>query len=606
MKFSIRFAGLALAFRGTSADECQDFCVNELSIAGCTKGSWCDRGRCHSLFWASESKLSVCVFTGDGKCSNLHPVSCEDAESRLSSTTEAPPTELPLIQQCINELITILGVEKVLTERGSIPEAYNKVFGSYVPAVMVLPENGADVSIVLNTAQKHGVKVAVRSFAGHSYVGQSSIGSDGILMNMMNMNTFRIEHVDGRYVAIVGPGLAQLEIYSRLAMHDPPLGLNGGTCPSVALSGLVSGGGEGMTSSFGGITSDRLLSAKIVAWTGDSYEETDAPDELMFALRGGMGGNYGVVTEWRMNVFTTASAMVFSYRFRPTDKGYSLLNVQKMARDFQASMRSLSDNSVWGMVKFLAGGTVKFVGQCICPDNICENCSSFLNSMQRDVLPGAVGGAEIQSFGEAMWSWAGCTEWGGIDAYPAGGLTDLTEEELKDAMKKCYSYDHQHMSGPYKSRSLYMPDESRLDGSFEETALDFVTNEAACKIDGAQCFVQLSYVGGAMIEPHSNSAFVHRTPGSHLQILVYWPVEMDSGTFIDWSRRARAAFLPMSIHESYQNYPDSEIPAEEWPKLYFGTTGVYERLIDLKCKYNPTGVMDLPHAAGATIPITRC
>jgi hypothetical protein len=34
-----------------------------------------------------------------------------------------------------------------------------------------------------------------------------------------------------------------------------------------------------------------------VVFTGESYNEVKADEELLFALRGGIGGNYGVVTE---------------------------------------------------------------------------------------------------------------------------------------------------------------------------------------------------------------------------------------------------------------------------------------------------------------------
>ena len=607
---------------GVGGDMCADFCLSRLGTVCSTKGSWCKSGDvCQSLFWTDSSKSNICYYLGDkAACPTSLPVSCTEAAGgstvapsppSQSSTTMAPSTASTApagasLNNCIIELQTQLGSSKVVTDRGSFMKPYNRLFSSLVPGAMVLPSSGSDVASILNTAVKYGIKVAVRSYAGHSYVGQSSIGSTGILMVLSNMNAFSVVPGDGigKFTAIVGPGLSQLEIYSRLAMNSPPLGLNGGTCPSVALSGLVSGGGEGMTSAFAGITSDRLLSAKAVVWdsSANAYIEREAPDDLMFALRGGMGGNFGVVTEWRMDAFTTGKVVVFSSKTTAMVSGKDDQKVSGLSRAFQAWMRAQPDNSAWGMVKFMSGGIVQFVGQCFCFDADCAACMRSVQSMQSKILLGTRSSLEIQLFGKAMWTWAGCTDWSGTSAYPEGGLGGSSEAVLQAAMKQCFAYDRKQLSGPYKSKSLYVPDENALDASFESLALQLVTTEPACQT--GRCYLQLSYVGGAMTRIPTNSAFIHRTPGSHLQIIVYWDEGTESSLFLDWSRRARASLLSMSINESYQNYLDADLSAAEWPVLYFGNSGIFERLIDIKCRYNPTGVLDVQSSAGV-IP-ARC
>ena len=176
----------------------------------------------------------------------------------------------------------------------------------------------------------------------------------------------------------------------------------------------------------------------------------------------------------------------------------------------------------------------------------------------------------------------------------------ISLEALRKATAVCMAYDHEQLSGPYKSKSLYMPDEGTLDGGFEATALRLVTKESACA--AGRCFIQLSFVGGAMTEEHPNSAFVHRAPGWHLQVLVYWDASQDATQYEAWSQQAREAFLGMSIGESYQNYPDSDLDASVWAKEFFPRAGIFPRLIELKCKYNPKPVMDVPHSLAWMIP----
>jgi hypothetical protein len=59
-----------------------------------------------------------------------------------------------------------------------------------------------------------------------------------------------------------------------------------------------------------------------------------------------------------------------------------------------------------------------------------------------------------------------------------------------------------------------------------------------------------------MTQEHSNSAFVHRSPGWHLQMIIQWMSNAtDSGKYYEWAKVARQRILPVSINEGYQNFP---------------------------------------------------
>jgi FAD/FMN-containing dehydrogenase len=89
-----------------------------------------------------------------------------------------------------------------------------------------------------------------------------------------------------------------------------------GSCPTVGIAGLSLGGGIGVLARKLGLTCDRLTAARVV--TADTVlrtaSEASEPD-LFWALRGGGGGNLGIVTSF---IFATAPASdltVFSLRF---------------------------------------------------------------------------------------------------------------------------------------------------------------------------------------------------------------------------------------------------------------------------------------------------
>ena len=446
----------------------------------------------------------------------------------------------------------------------------------------------------------------VDSHSERKPLGEASLRSQHVRGSAATMGP----RTDDTPTVIVGGGLALLEVYSRLAMNNPPLGLNGGTCPSVSVGGLISGGGEGMTSTFGGITSDRVIGAKAVVFVDGKFKEVVAQDDLLFALRGGMGGNYGVVTEWTLGVFPVNKVYLYSLRSRALVPGTDDASLHTLTRTYTAWLRNPSSpaplpagNSVWGMIKFLGGGTLQLSGQCKCASSSCSDCSSAVAHLV--VILGTKLGirvaTDIQDFGQAMWSWGGCTDWGGVSAYPSGGLTGISETKLQKAMAACYKYDYDNFRGPYKAKSLYLPDETRLGSSFESTALHFVTLPV-CTNGVAKCYLQMSLVGGAMLIQHPNSAFVHRTPGFHLQMIVNWQDGTTSAPFLDWTRQARAAILPLSLNEAYQNYPDTDLDIATWSAEYFKTEEVFERLISIKAKYNPTNIFNVPQALSMLIP----
>lgn len=517
------------------------------------------------------------------------------------------------IQDCITALISALGPDKVIVS--NIPAAYNKVYDEIVPSAMVYPANARDVETVLNTAYGFSIVVAVRSHSGHSYVGQSVVDGSGIVMNLIGLNKFVVastprEDDDTPTSVTVGGGMALLELYSRLSMVVPPLGINGGSCPSVAVGGLISGGGEGLSSTYGGMTSDRVTAAKVVVFQGGKFEEIQAGDDLLFALRGGMGGNYGVVTEWTLNAFSVSQVVVYSMRTRNLVPGTDDAAVHNMVRTYTTWMRNPSatvplpaGNTVWGMIKFLSNGQMQLSGQCKCDSPHCSDCNNAIGHLEALLGKSLITktSSEIQDFGEAMWSWGGCTEWGGVSAYPPGGLAGISEEKLQAAMQVCYKYDYDNFRGPYKAKSLYLPDETKLDDSFEAIALRLVTDKI-CSSGIASCYLQMSYVGGAMSTPHPNSAFVHRTPGFHLQMIVNWPEGMDETPFLDWTREARSQMYPLSLQTAYQNYLDIDLDLATWSKEYFPAAGVFNRLIDIKCKYNPTPIFNVPQALSMMIP----
>ncbi|MFJ6617919.1 FAD-binding oxidoreductase [Kitasatospora sp. NPDC091335] len=182
---------------------------------------------------------------------------------------------------------------------GTARLAYNTLNDGQSPAAVAQCVSADDVRACLDVARGHGIPIAARG-GGHSYLGYS-IPSRGLVIDVRRMADVQV-HPDG--TAEVGAGARLIEVYAALAQAGRLL--PGGSCPTVGVGGLTLGGGIGVLTRKYGLTCDRLASADLV--TADSRLLTASPatePDLYWALRGGGGGNFGVVTRFG---FATAPA----------------------------------------------------------------------------------------------------------------------------------------------------------------------------------------------------------------------------------------------------------------------------------------------------------
>ncbi|QQQ80409.1 FAD-binding oxidoreductase [Saccharothrix sp. 6-C] len=187
---------------------------------------------------------------------------------------------------------------------------FNSLFDHHRPAAIARCVRVEDVQRCLEEARRGGVRVAARG-GGHSYAAYST-PHDGLVVDLGPMNGVEVRP-DG--TAVIGAGARLGDVYAALAAAGRCLPL--GNCPSVGIAGLTLGGGLGWVDRAYGLTCDWLRAARVV--TVDSRRVTASADrepDLFWALRGGGGGNFGVVTSFE---FATAPApevlTVFRLRF---------------------------------------------------------------------------------------------------------------------------------------------------------------------------------------------------------------------------------------------------------------------------------------------------
>ena len=190
----------------------------------------------------------------------------------------------------------------------SFPEnatADNLRYADVQPQGVALCSNASDVSTCLRWAARNSVPIAVRS-GGHSYAGYSS--GPGLIIHVGGMSAVAVD--DAAMTVTALPGARNTTIYDALQPHG--VAISAGRCPTVAIGGLVLGGGIGFSSRKLGLTCDHLVEAQVVLASGDVVTCNDRADpDLFWALRGAGGGNFGVATSYTFSTNAVDNVAIY-------------------------------------------------------------------------------------------------------------------------------------------------------------------------------------------------------------------------------------------------------------------------------------------------------
>jgi FAD/FMN-containing dehydrogenase len=182
---------------------------------------------------------------------------------------------------------------------------FNRRFDGVKPPAVVQVRDSADVRAVVRWADRYDIPLVSRS-GGHGYNGNSTSAS-AVVVDVGALD--RISYSDG--TATLGPGARTFAIYTALARRG--VTIPAGSCPTVAVGGLVLGGGMGLAGRAFGLTLDHVTSFDVVTADG-LRRRVDGDDDLFWALRGG-GGSFAIVTAIRLSTrrITRASFFRISY-----------------------------------------------------------------------------------------------------------------------------------------------------------------------------------------------------------------------------------------------------------------------------------------------------
>ena len=169
----------------------------------------------------------------------------------------------------------------------------------------VMARNANDIAAAVNFARENQLRLVVRG-GGHSYQGTSN-APDSLLVWTRNMHDIEMhdefvpqgrEHTMRPQPAVtIGAGTIGIQAYAAVTTKGGRY-VQGGGCLTVCLGGLVQSGGFGSYSKHYGTAAGSLLEAEVVTADGQiRIANACTNPELFWALKGGGGGTFGVVSK---------------------------------------------------------------------------------------------------------------------------------------------------------------------------------------------------------------------------------------------------------------------------------------------------------------------
>jgi FAD/FMN-containing dehydrogenase len=411
------------------------------------------------------------------------------------------------------------------------------------PALIVQCTGAADVVQAVNFAREHELLLSIK--AGAHNVAGNAVNDGGLVIDLSQMRGVHVDSATQRVRAQGGATWGDADRETQLF----GLAVPGGVVSTTGIAGLTLHGGVGHLRRKYGLSIDNLRSVDIVTADGQLRRASaDENADLFWAVRGA-GSNFGVVTSFEFEAHPVGPMLTVGAVFYPLVDAKAIIQGW---RDYMASApEELSSLAICWSVP---------------PE---EPFPPELHGTPALVVAGAYAGpvAEgepvvqpLRELGTPLidlsgpWPWIGLQS--GFDAlFPKGE----------------FRY--------WKSRAL---------AELTEAAIDDIVDFAARRPTPLTDIVMWHHGGAMSRVGETDTAYAGRDASFLVTGEVNWTDASLNDEAIAWGREFWAAMERHSTGGVYLNFPGL---GEEKEALVRAGHGVnYDRLAELKAKYDPTNV----------------
>ncbi|WP_175545269.1 FAD-dependent oxidoreductase [Thalassovita taeanensis] len=435
---------------------------------------------------------------------------------------------------------------------------FNPIFDSY-PVMIIYCEVESDVAIALDYATTCGLLFCLRS-GGHCTAGFST--GPGVLIDVKSLDSVHIDPLVK--TATVGCGVdfgSFNKTLNQYGLHVP-----GGECPDVCIGGYVQGGGYGFTSVKYGMNCDNVLSMRVMLADGSIVTASKQQNvDLMWAMLGGTGGNFGVL-------------LSVTYQLHDLDTAYGWALIWKL--DTPDDIQKAADAMMLLQSDYMLSGN--------CDPNMTIQVSlCFQSQIYVDQPPPP--NTPLTPFFMVRGLYVGSSEDGAQAIAPLQALPGCITQWTKTA--RYIVLNDELLNVP---QSMPMLDQIPFEDKASRYVEAMLTNADWYELIAYftlapvnMAYMYLEFYGGAINSvPTYDTAFVHRNAAYDAVMDVYWVDSDDQAkceAFLDgW----KALMEPHWNGEIYQNY--ASLSAPDYTVNYWG--GAVPFLSLIKTKYDPNNV----------------
>ena len=418
------------------------------------------------------------------------------------------------------------------------------------PGLLVKASGTADVVDAVNFSRDQDLLMSVRA-GGHN-VGMNSLVDGGLVIDLTEMCGVFVD-ADGRRARVQG-GATWADVDRETQLHA--LAAPGGVVSTTGVAGLTLGGGIGWLRGKHGLSCDSLIGAKVVTADGAVIEvsEDNHPD-LLWGLKGG-GGNFGVVTRLDFALHDVGPTLPVDAVLHPIEEARRILRAW---RDWS---RTVPDVVTTAAVLW----TVPSEPPAFPPDVAGKDFVATIVVYTGDDEEGERVLSPLRGLGEPLLDMSG--------PWPY-------REQVQAGFDPFLGVHGQHIA---YWKSTYLRD-------FSDDAIDVVSRLAMNRPD-PWCGINIpSFTGAVQRVGPEETAFGDRSAPFMVSIDGIWHDPSRNEANIQWVRDFYDELQPFSTGQSFVNFlGDDEDPEERERVTRAAYATNYERLVDVKTRYDPTNM----------------